>query len=393
MHYWAETAFQKKTFWFFDLLLPLFHIGSFLFFYQAVQNFKVKVGWIWIVLIFLNPLIFIYFRYPFYSTFLFFLNSALLFLLSKRSTKPGTILWIACLFSIGALLRSTYSIFLFLPVLLWLTPKIRPKTVFWILLIMLPPFLWQFKNYMLIGKFTTSSWIGMNLARCHLPWNVHNDLVDFIPPFSMPDSYFEILNDDPGIITARKETNYYLSQNNLNHRAIPVISDLYLESIGKNFSLSWSINSVLNGFFILFKSPANEPHILKHLKESGYTSNFGWNPDFFEPIGYVDALKPWYLFFESSAWDPENERLNIFKSLTIYTFFYPFLLIWFGVKFRTLPKEERLIFLLALFFTLIYCSMDIFEANRMRMEYEVFFYFLALKFVSDIFKPKPTAIA
>jgi len=383
LHHFAELAFGKEYFWFFDILLPILHLGSCLFFKAALENFKIKIHGFWLALLFLNPLIFIYFRYPFYACILFFLNSIFLFILSKREEKPKVIYWLAGLLSIEALLRSSYSSFLLLAFLLWLLPNFNWKSTTWMLLIMMPPFLWQLKNHHLVGKFTSSTWIGMNLARCHLPWHVHNDLVDFVAPFSLPNQYFEILKDEPRIKASLKEKNYYLSQNNLNHSAIPVISDLYLESIKRNFSLSWSANSVINGFIILFKSPGNYEHLRNHLSKEGYGIFQKWNLDFWEPIGFQDKRHPWYLFFKSMAWDPDFERLKAFKNITIYTILYPFLLIWFGFKFRKLDKNLKAIYILTLFFTLLYASVDIFEANRMRMEYEVFFYFLLLRFISE----------
>jgi hypothetical protein len=388
LHHWAEVLFSKKSYLFFDLLLPVLHAASFLFFRVALNNSRLKFHILWIGFLFCNPLIFIYFRYPFYCTFLFFLNSALVFFLTRLRDKPGSVIGIVSIFSAECLLRASYFPFLFLILSIWLLPRYSIKNIAIAFIIMLPPILWQFKNQILVGKFTSSTWIGMNLARCHMPWQIHNDLVAFLPPFSKPNEYFELLSDDPKIGLARQEQNYFLSQNNLNHIAIPRISDLYLESMRKEFSFTWSLNTFLNGFLVVFKSPANYEHMQNHLSMAGYWSSSPINPDFFEPIGYNDH-QFWYQFFESSDWDPEFERRKAFARITFYTLFYPFLLIWFGFKIRTLSKEEKVIYFLTCLFTLLYALTDIFEANRMRMEYEVFFYFLAFRLFSTVRKLKP----
>lgn len=382
IHHVAQVCFPENPSRFFELILPIFHSLSFLAFSQAIRRFSIPIRPVWLLIIFLNPLIFIYFRYPFYSSFLFFLNSILLFQFSRLKEKTSAIYWIACIFSLEALLRSTCQPLLFLPILVWLVPVRKLKTIALLFLIMLPPILWQAKNYWLIEKFTSSSWLGMNLARSHMPWQVHNDLVAFLPPLSDPNQYMELLKDEPTIKEAMKDTNYYLSQNNLNHRVIPVVSDLYLKSIRKEFSFSWSLNTVINGYLIFFQSPVNEANVRRHLVDEGYFSKNGINPDFWEPIGFQDE-NYWYKFFVSTKWDKNWNRLHAAKRITIYTLVYPFLLIWFGFKFRSLSKDVKLIYLLTGFFTVVYISIDIFEANRMRMEIEVFYYFLLLLFLQQ----------
>jgi hypothetical protein len=264
---------------------------------------------------------------------------------------------------------------------MFLLPKWNWKRVGLLALVFLPVIGWQFKNYAIVGRFTSSTWTGMNLARGHLPWNVHNQTIVFIPTFSMPDRYFELLSGDPLVAEKKMETNWDLSQNNLNHAVIPVISDLYMESIRKEFSLSWSLNTVLNGVLILFKSPDNYQHIRQHIQDEAGIQFQGWNPDFWEPLGLHDRDYN-YLFLVSKSWDPESTRFQVWKRISLYTIVYLFLLFFFGFRFRKLPKEWRAVFLMTLFFTLLYSSADVLEANRMRMEYEVFFYFLLAVFLN-----------
>jgi hypothetical protein len=383
-HHFAQILFPSDPVIFFDLFLPILHAGAFLLFRSALVRFGIlRFRWIPIIL-FVNPLIFIYFRYPFYSCLLFFLNTLVLFLLSGLKQKPTTIYWIASVFSIQCLLRASYSPLILIPFILYLAGPIHWRKTAWIVLLFIPPLTVQTKNYFLVGKFTSSTWTGMNLARGHLPWNVHNALVEFIPTFSMPDKYFELLKNEPRVAACTKETNYYLSQNNLNHSVIPVISDLYSESIKKEFSFTWSLNTVLNGFLILFKSPANYAHLRQHIKEETGFEFKGWNPDFWEPLGLQDRDYN-YLFFQNSAWDPEGYRWMAVRRISLYTVIYPFLLFYFGRRYWKSGKEIKAIYFLTVFFTIVYMSVDVLEANRMRMEFEVFFYFFALLFVNEKF--------
>jgi len=380
IHHIAQSLLGFKAYAFFDILLPGLHAGSFLIFRAALGRFSIRVPLIVQCLIFLNPLIFIYFRYPFYSSFLFFLNSFLLYCFAVYRKNQSVIFLIAAIFSVESLLRTSYSPILLSLLSVWLLQGFSLRKLCWICLLFILPFAWQFKNYLLVGKFTSSTWVGMNLARGHLPWNVHPNTIDFVPTFSMPDRYFEILHDEPRVRSCMGEKNYYLSQNNLNHRVMPVLSDLYLESMKESFSFSWSANTVLNGFLILFKSPANYEHLLRHISMEYKCKIEGWKPDIWEPFGLKDR-DYMYLFFVDSAWDPAGTRWEAWKRLSVYTFLYTFLLVYFGWNFRKLEKSEKVIYGMTLFFTLVYITADVMEANRMRMEYEVFFYFLTVKFL------------
>jgi hypothetical protein len=366
---------------FFEFLLPVLHAGSMLFFSTALRGFKLRIPSFLTALLFLNPLIFLYFRYPFYSCLLFFLNAVVLSLLSGLKEKPLRIFGIAAIFSIESLLRTCYSPYLLFLLVLFLMHEWNWKRVGLLGLFFLPTLVWQHKNYLIVGKFTSSTWTGMNLARGHLPWNVHNQTVDFIPTFSMPNRYFELLSDDPRVAEKKIETNWYLSQNNLNHAVIPVVSDLYMESMRKEFSLTWSLNTLLNGVLILFKSPANYQHIRQHIQDETGFQFQGWNPDFWEPFGLQDRDYN-YLFLVSKSWDPDSTRFHAWKRVSLYTIVYPFLLFFFGFRFRKLHKQWRAVFMMTVFFTLLYSSADVLEANRMRMEYEVFFYFLLAVFLN-----------
>ncbi len=383
IHKIPESFLGNKSYQFFDIVLPWLHLGTYLFFRRSIVNFGIKINPIWILILFLNPLIFIYFKYPFYSTFLFFLNSCLLFLLSKLKGQPKLIFSVAILLSLAALLRASYLPILIFPFLIWLSPQKNFKTLFFLFLILLPPLFWQFKNYCIVGKFTSSTWTGINFARCHKPWYLHNQFVDFIPPFSLPNSYFDLLGKDSKIQKAKEEQNYYLSQNNLNNSVIPIVSDLYFESMLKDFSAIWSFNSFLNGLIYFGKSPSNFNHLLD-VKEgkwmnqvpSFYIDYFDWTGKRHEPF--------LALFVISGDWDLDNSRGKLFSQITIYTILYPFLIVFFAFNFFKISKVQRAIFLLTSFFFLMYCSVDVFEANRMRMEIEVFFYFLALLFFNTI---------
>jgi hypothetical protein len=173
---------------------------------------------------------------------------------------------------------------------------------------------------------------------------------------------------------------------------MPVVSDLYMESIRKEFSLSWSLNTMLNGVLILFKSPANYQHIRQHIQDEAGIQFLGWNPDFWEPLGLHDRDYN-YLFVVSKDWDPDSTRFQAWKRISLYTIVYLFLLFFFGFRFRKLPRQWRAVYLMTVFFTMLYSSADVLEANRMRMEYEVFFYFLLVVFFNrkSILSLKTTA--
>jgi hypothetical protein len=98
---------------------------------------------------------------------------------------------------------------------------------------------WYVKNYMLFGKFTTSTWVGMNLSRNVFHYVTDNDTgnIASIEPFSgisvyrpfisgMYEKKFAGINDRDLLSEFKNNSDTLL---NLNHISYIEVSDKYLE--------------------------------------------------------------------------------------------------------------------------------------------------------------------
>tara|TARA_A100001015_G_scaffold250779_1_gene289374 strand:+ start:3471 stop:4274 length:804 start_codon:yes stop_codon:yes gene_type:complete len=145
-------------------LLVIMHLLSFLIFYQILVKIKFKYGGIASIFIFSNPLMLMYFSYPFSSTYIFFL--ILLFILNLYSdkTKGTKFIYATLILSIISMFRASYHIVIILGLLIPLIKGVEKKYIIIASLIFFIPLSWYIKNSIMFGKFSASTWIGMNLA-------------------------------------------------------------------------------------------------------------------------------------------------------------------------------------------------------------------------------------
>jgi hypothetical protein len=390
LHALAAFLFPCRPELFFDFVLPCLHVWSFWAFRKAMVGFGLnRFGWL-SGLLFLNPMVWLYFRYPFYTSMLLFVVCQILLELSRWDKQPQKSLFkISAWLGLACLIRTSWSPFWLLPLLLVFLPAFRWKQALAITACFLPIFLWQAKNFVLIGKWTSSSWTGLNLYRSHHAWDLHPKTIDFLPPFSKPDSAFRLFAGHPDIEKCRLESNPYLSANNLNHKVIPVLSDLYLESLREEWSWTWSLQTMLNGWIMYLKSPADYPHLKAHMSKDWNCILF-INPDFWDPFPGPD-----WSHIKRLQLDSGNRTGHGIKPLLAhlgpYTFLYTALLGFFGWNWRRLKPSRRFSFVLLLILSLTYASLDVMEANRMRMEVEPLFWFFLLQVLHQFFpNPAPT---
>ena len=390
IHALASGLVPGRALLFFQLLLPFLHAASFLLFVMGIRRRGLLFPTWLVCILFLNPLIFIYFRYPFYTCFLFFASCLVWVLLASHAKNPwNTTYRIAWILGVASLLRASWHPLLFLPGLYFLLPKPLNWRYIKLLLPFVPVLLWMGKNQALVGRFTTSTWLGINLYRTHHAWDQHRFPIDFLPVFSKPDSAFALLVSDKEVQNCRNETRPPLCKNNMNHSLIPVLADRYLESLVAQFSATWSAQAMLNGFLFFFQSPGYANHIsLTTHKADGVKSSF-LNPDWLDPI-LRNSPKYIVRFWGNKGFDPGQTRLRVWNRVSIYTLVYPFLLVWFLVNRKLLPVADRVLLSWLIAFCALYISVDVLEANRMRMEVEPWFWAFGVMFWSYRFAKNKT---
>src|SRR6185312_14199147 len=85
---------------FFEIVLPIFHCICFYLFYKVLIIKQIPYRKIIAAVLFLNPLIFVYFKLPFYCTFIFISSCFLLYVwISKDISDNKRLLYTAIIFS------------------------------------------------------------------------------------------------------------------------------------------------------------------------------------------------------------------------------------------------------------------------------------------------------
>ena len=143
---------------------------------------------------------------------------------------------------------------------------------------------WYVKNYFIFGKFSASTWIGMNLAR-----NVFHDdpitdssRIEAFEPFSRVSMYYPFISktyekkyaglNDLDLLPEYKNLPYSDTLLNMNNIDYIEVSDKYLE-VSKKRILSHPVNylkNVLQSSVIFFAPATRYPSIEKEAKKISY---------------------------------------------------------------------------------------------------------------------------
>ncbi len=367
------------------VVMPLLHAGSLAAFYFGCQRFNLSVpGWVY-GLLFLNPLLFLYFKYPFYCTFLFFTACCLIYLLSRlKHLGLGGLALVVGLVSLNSLMRTSWHIAFAAVLAVVILGLSQVRYRWWLLLILVLPLSVYVKNYALYGVFSSSSWMGANIANTHLPWPPKPEpqrTLGTTPPNGLVAEYAGLYNENDPRIHAYKDV-FYLNQGKWNDIRYLVISEGYGQEVKERFTWRWSANAVLMGYFLSMRSPAS--YFLLSKERGGITlaGKPIWNYDWLCPtyrhysgrffFGFIDMPE---LYHQYKPWEWVT-------FLTTYAVAWLAILILFGFSFLKLPATYRIMYLIMGISLSIFIVIDNAESERMRMEVEPFFYFFALVVVS-----------
>ena len=246
-----------------------------------------------------------------------------------------------------------------------------------------------FKNWIEFGSFSTSSWLGMNLARLaveSVPLTEREELVrqgtlsavSLVPPFSFLSQYpvalrHPELRDRPGIDDHPVLTSPLKSTRavNLNHLAYIEISKLYradaLTLIRRDPARY--LNSLANGW-LLFTIPPSEYSFLKRNRERLSSWDGVWNTAIY---GVASAFRSDVVAQDLNDREYLKYRVSYFwVGLTMVSLV---LAIYRGLKDISRGEPGRGLCLLYLSLTFLYVSIvgnafDYRENNRMRFMIE-----------------------
>ncbi len=188
-HYVADKVSLGHKYTFFEILFPFLHFISLFLFYRVLQFINIKYCKIVTFVLFFNPLIFIYFKYPFNSTIIFVTSCLLLFVLFSPSiSKNRKLIYVTLILSFNSFTRASWHVFVIALFLIPFWYSAARKYVVVSLLLFAVPLGVYLKNYFLFGKFTSSSWSGFNFARIHIPEKAPHKTISKIHVFTYGSS-------------------------------------------------------------------------------------------------------------------------------------------------------------------------------------------------------------
>ncbi len=355
IHYGADVISFGHRYLFFALLLPLLHSFCFLLFSNIIRQFNFKYDKLLLAILFLNPAVFIYFRFPFYSTFIFIQSILLLYVLVGNFSSNKKLLYITVLLVISSLERSSYNLLIIILLMLPFILKASKRTIAICFILLLLPFSLYLKNYVLFGKFTSSTLTGMYFHG-HIEKNSQGAKIEKVGICRPVNDYIDFINDNDPLVIRYKDVPI-LNQNDMNNIRYLQVSDEFMKEFKENFSLVYSLKYCSLGFIRCMASPTAD---YKYLNT------------------YLDnKLFQWYDLFNLPNIYLKNETKTVIP-FSLYLIVYPFILIFLLFHFRRLTFEIRFVLLYTLLFTIIYSTIDPSESMRMRFEIEPFFYFLLI---------------
>ncbi len=350
------------------VLLIVLHGVAFYNFYGFCQKIKLKYAEPICLIFLLNPYLFIYFKNAGHSTFLFANCCIIINILFSDRSNNKKLIFFTLIFAFNSLLRPTWNL-PFIAILLapfWY--KVQAKYIGYSFLILLLPFGVYLKNYLVFGKFATNTQGGMALAKAHIPPTVDystRTVSRFYPFLTQISEYKDYVNENDPFIQKFKDievlnisvdNNLAYTNSQMNNVRYIKISDMYMADVIRNFNWKHSLAMVIQGYFVYMDSPADYDVL-----RPSYPSKW-WTYDFFD-------IPNW---FKLKFW-----RLEI-KNISLYLFVYTLALVVVLYNIRRLKFEDYYILFTLFIFTSVYITVDYYEANRYRFEFEPFWFYIVV---------------
>lgn len=343
-------------------LLPLLHAGSFLLVHHSLKRGAPGLGpglrGAGCGLFFLNPLLFIYFLYPFYATYLFFSASLLLYALTVPMTRERRLLIAAGVLCVNGLMRASFHPVLILAFLAPLAWRARGRAVLLAGLMLTAPLGLAVKNWVLFDTFGSSTWMGFNLWQ-HMPPDKEGRLEFNAPPPQVEP--YRMSRMWPLIEAESRAYDHghpVLHTGGINDHRLIVPARIAREDVLRHFDWGRSFLYGVVGVTRLLESPADYDTQLDPI-----VRHFPWIKDFF------DLPNVWVF-----DW-PDGHGV---ARVSLYSAVYLPVVLFLLYRFRSLSFGHRWLLVYVVLFSFIYAAVDNGEAMRMRFELEPVFLFLTL---------------
>jgi hypothetical protein len=323
----------------------------------------------------LSPAVILYENIYSYTMLTVFALTVVIFLLIRLKDFHTTASWIAfcmaCTFLV--LTRSMFH-------LIWLaaaigigwtiTKKFNTRYVVVALFAMAIALSWYVKNQILFGTFSSSSWLGMNIARLY-PTQTQLGIVG---PFKSLDSYNEAVRGDNPYAHIAVLANSHKSQGytNFNHYQYLKISEEFKQEVIQNFNLNQYAGGVCRSFVIYFNPVTHAPFVDK---------NFA----LIRPFSRLVTL-------DLSSWTNfERNGYTVTRALPAFMVYLLFLILTCTLFYRNIWFKSDRFIVLFLWFIIAYGMLvgnllEYGENNRFRFEGHTAFLILAVVSIDRIFR-------
>jgi len=242
---------------------------------------------------------------------------------------------------------------------------------------------WYFKNYIIFGKFSTSTWIGMNTARNVFHDNEITDSsrIEAFEPFSKISTYSSFLSpgyekkyiglNDLDLLHEMKNDSFI----NANHVGYIEVSDKYMEA-SKRFIKSNPVSylkNVMQSSIIFFAPATRYPTTEKETKK----------------IKYYDVLYSFNLSHFAEGKQQRRIGLTVSAIPKILIYLYVFWGIFIVAKRQRKIDLPELFIIITIAFVFIVSSMlEHYENMRFRYEIEPLFLILLGERITTMLKAK-----
>jgi hypothetical protein len=256
----AFPAHYDKAF----LLLNLIgSVSSALLIYLTLRKVKVSdtLATVLAMLLILNPAIMLYENLFSYTVLIIFLLTVMLYFTVVFVVERSLLAWtLSCvMLSVVVLTRSSFHlawmVVIVVITILYSPRQMRTRLVLLSLLPIFVTFSWYGKNYVVFGTFSSSSWLGMNVARIFPPATPLGGIRPFRPLQEYEGFYKPArLYADVPVLAAEQKTSGYV---NYNHEDYLVISKLFRDDVMKSIAADpWQILRRVPDALTIFFTPA-----------------------------------------------------------------------------------------------------------------------------------------
>lgn len=268
---WVPAQYAKV----FQVLNLGMTLISALMIYDAVKALSESraMGLVLALVFLLNPAVILYENLFSYTSVTIFLVSALVYSMVRYVLKGSLLAWGAvCLTLVFLVLtRSSFHLLFIVAVIFILLAFSRETRRIRFFVLAAVSFLfamsWYVRNYYLFDTFSSSSWMGMNMARIFPPASPLGEIRPFRPLEDYEGFYVSQPQTGVAVLDNPRKASGYV---NYNHRDYLVISDLFKKEVLQTLQKETLPLGRVRDAFIIFLAPATHgPFIDINLRQIG----------------------------------------------------------------------------------------------------------------------------